>query len=51
MTIDILHPKVCFAGLGLFASLTTLPFLVGVRVVADMVSRYAVATWLEGVQT
>ena len=47
MTIDILHPKVCFAGLGLFASLTTLPFLVGVRVVADMVSlsRYAVATW------
>ena len=41
---DILHPKVCFAGLGLFASLTTLPFLVGVRVVADMVSRYPVAT-------
>jgi hypothetical protein len=35
---DILHPKVCFAGLGLFASLTTLPFLVGVRVVADMLS-------------
>jgi hypothetical protein len=40
----ILHPKVCLAGLGLFASLTTLPFLVGVRVVADMLSRYAVAT-------
>jgi hypothetical protein len=41
---DILHPKVCFAGPGLFASLTTLPFLVGVRVVADMLSRYVVAT-------
>jgi hypothetical protein len=35
---DILHPKVCFAGLGLFASLTTLPFLVGVRFVADILS-------------
>jgi hypothetical protein len=38
---DILHPKVCFAGLGLFASLTTLPFLVGVRLVADMLSLLA----------
>jgi hypothetical protein len=38
MVTDILHPKVCFAGLGLFASLTTLPFLVGVRFVADILS-------------
>jgi len=33
---DILHPKACLAGLGLLASLTTLPFLVGVRLVADI---------------
>ena len=38
MVANILHPKVCFAGLGLFASLTTLPFLVGVRLVADILS-------------
>jgi hypothetical protein len=47
MIEDILHPKVCFAGLGLFASLTTLPFLVGVRLVADILSLLA----LGGAQT
>lgn len=36
---DILHPKVCCAGLGLLVSATTEPFRVGVSVVADMLLR------------
>jgi hypothetical protein len=36
--MNLLHPKVCAAGVGLFASATTEPLRVGVSEVTDMVS-------------